>query len=45
VDDFIIINIDKQKLLSAIAKIRDFLSEKLHLTLHPKKIYLQDVRK
>ena len=41
VDDFVIINTDKQKLLSAIPKIRDFLSDKLCLTLHPKKIYFQ----
>ena len=41
VDDFVIIHSDKEKLLSAIPKIRDFLTEKLHLTLHPKKIYFQ----
>ncbi len=41
VDDFVIIDTDKQKLLSVIPKIRDFLSDKLCLTLHPKKIYFQ----
>ena len=45
VDDFVIIDTDKQKLLSAIPKIKDFLSEKLHLTLHPKKIYFQHYKK
>ena len=40
-DDLIIIDTDKQKSLSAISKIRDFLSNKLHLTLHPRKIYFQ----
>jgi len=41
VDDFVIIDTDKQKLLSIIPKIKYFLSDKLHLTLHPKKIYFQ----
>jgi RNA-directed DNA polymerase len=45
VDDFVIIDTDKEKLLSAIPKIRDFLTEKLHLTLHPKKIYFQHYTK
>lgn len=45
VDDFVIIDTDKEKLLSAIPRIRDFLTKKLHLTLHPKKIYLQEIRK
>jgi len=45
VDDFIIIDNDKQKLLTAIPKIRKFLREKLHLTLHPKKIYFQHYNK
>ncbi|HMS91570.1 MAG TPA: RNA-directed DNA polymerase [Candidatus Absconditabacterales bacterium] len=41
VDDFVIIDTDKQKLLSAVSKIKDYLTDKLHLTLHPKKIYFQ----
>lgn len=41
VDDFIIIDTDKEKLLSSITKIQHFLNDKLHLTLHPKKIYFQ----
>ncbi len=45
VDDFVIIDTDKEKLLSAISKIRDFLTKKLHLTLHPKKIYFQHYTK
>jgi len=45
VDDFVIIDTDKQKLLSAIPMIRNFLSETLHLTLHPKKIYFQQYNK
>ena len=45
VDDFIIIHQDKEKLLNIVPLIRDFLSETLHLTLHPKKIYLQENKK
>lgn len=45
VDDFIIIDIDKQKLLSSIFQIKNFLNNKLHLTLHPKKIYFQHYAK
>jgi len=45
VDDFVIIDTDKQKLLEAINNIRAFLSDKLKLTLHPKKIYLQHYSK
>ncbi|MFA5748370.1 MAG: reverse transcriptase domain-containing protein [Candidatus Absconditabacterales bacterium] len=45
VDDFIIIDNDKQKLLSVILKIKNFLNTKLYLTLHPKKIYFQHYNK
>jgi len=45
VDDFVIVDTDKQKLLSSIPKIKNYLSEKLHLTLHPKKIYFQHYTK
>ncbi len=45
VDDFIIIHSDKDYLKSIISKISDYLQEKLKLTLHPEKIYLQDCSK
>jgi hypothetical protein len=45
VDDFILIHNDKKYLLSLISKIRTFLSDTLHLTLHPKKIYFQHFSK
>ena len=45
VDDFILIHQDKEYLKSCISKIRDFLSEQLWLTLHPRKIYLQHISK
>jgi len=41
VDDFVLIDRDKRDLLSAVKKIKLSLSEKLHLRLHPKKIYIQ----
>ncbi|MDR2540892.1 MAG: RNA-directed DNA polymerase [Candidatus Peribacteria bacterium] len=41
VDDFVLFHQDKQQLLQAIPLIRSFLSDQLHLALHPKKIYLQ----
>lgn len=41
VDDFICIHEDKKYLKSSITAIRDYLDQKLHLTLHPHKIYLQ----
>lgn len=43
VDDFIIIHNDRKYLSSLIPILAEFLDEKLHLTLHPKKIYLQPV--
>lgn len=45
VDDFVLIQKDKQYLLSLIEKIRVFLKNRLRLTLHPKKIYLQHISK
>lgn len=45
VDDFILIHNDKKHLLSLLEKIKIFLKEKLALTLHPKKIYLQHFSK
>jgi len=41
VDDFIVIHNDKKFLLSLVEKFKSFLKEKLSLTLHPKKIYIQ----
>jgi len=45
VDDFVIINNDKEFLKSLIPKIRSFLQNELQLELHPKKIYLQHFSK
>lgn len=45
VDDFILISKNKQKLKKSIPIIRNFLKEKLKLTLHPKKIYFQHYSK
>jgi len=41
VDDMVIVHQDKEYLKSVIPLIRNYLSDKLSLTLHPKKIYLQ----
>lgn len=41
VDDFVILHKDKKYLKKIISVSRNFLWEKLRLTLHPKKIYLQ----
>lgn len=45
VDDFVLIHDDKRYLLSLMGEIKVFLKEKLHLTLHPKKIYIQHFSK
>lgn len=45
VDDFIIFHNDKQELLKIIPLIKIFLKCELKLTLHPKKVYLQEVSK
>jgi len=45
VDDFVLVHHDKSYLRSLVKKIRVFLKENLHLTLHPKKIYLQHFSK
>jgi len=45
VDDMILIHSDKQVLLNAISQVREFLSQELKLTLHPKKIKLQSADK
>jgi RNA-directed DNA polymerase len=43
VDDFIMIDVDKSKLLLYVNCIKEFLKEKLNLDLHPDKIILQHV--
>ena len=45
VDDFFIVHEDQYFLQELIPHIRSYLKEHLHLTLHPRKIYLQEVRK
>ncbi len=44
VDDFVLVSDDKKLLLGLLPKIRAFLQERLMLTLHPSKVYLQPVR-
>ncbi len=41
VDDFYIVHTSKRHLADLVPQIREFLWERLHLRLHPKKIYLQ----
>ena len=41
VDDCVIVHEEKDYLKMLVPELRKFLSEKLYLTLHPKKIYLQ----
>ena len=41
VDDMVLVHSDREFLLGCIPKIRAFLTERLRLRLHPKKIYLQ----
>lgn len=45
VDDFVLIHDDKEFLKSRIPIIRNYLAETVHLKLHPKKIYLQEVKR
>lgn len=45
VDDFVIVHNDKSFLTSLIPVIACFLEQHLHLTLHPRKIYLQHYTK
>jgi retron-type reverse transcriptase len=45
VDDMVLVHSDKQILLNAISQIREFLSKELKLTLHPRKIRLQQASK
>jgi RNA-directed DNA polymerase len=41
VDDFIIVHQDKAYLKTILYRITDYLKMELNLTIHPKKIYLQ----
>ena len=45
VDDFVLVHHDKSFLISLIPKIADYLKTRLHLTLHPDKIYCQNIEK
>jgi len=45
VDDMVLLHSDKQILLNAISSIRNFMRDRLNLTLHPKKIKLQPAAK
>lgn len=45
VDDFILFSDNKEELLNILPKIREYLKDELGLKLHPKKLYLQEVRK
>lgn len=45
VDDFVIVHSDKEYLKAIISQISSFLECELHLTLHPRKIYLQHYSK
>lgn len=45
VDDFYLIDTDKEKLKDTIHKVDIYLKNKLKITLHPKKIYLQRYEK
>ena len=44
-DDFVVISRDKELLLEILHDSRSFLFDELKLTLHPDKIYLQEVKK
>ena len=43
-DDFVIVGRDRSCLTALVPQIETFLSRELHLTLHPNKRYLRDVR-
>lgn len=42
-DDFLILSEDREKLVGMVPKIRDFLGERLLLSLHPNKIYISTI--
>lgn len=45
VDDFVSVSTDKKKLLGLIVFYKQFLKKKLHLFLHPDKLYIQEAKK
>ena len=45
VDDFYVVHTDKRYMLKCVGKIRTFLKEVLHVTLHPDKFYIQHYSK
>lgn len=45
VDDFIVLASTKEEITRQVKYIERYLSRKLHLTLHPKKRYIQDYKK
>lgn len=45
VDDFVIVHRDKDEILSFIPRLRAFLAERVGVTLHPRKFYLQHYTK
>lgn len=45
VDDFYVISNNKKELLNSIKHIKDKLMKELKITLHPKKLYLQNINK
>ena len=45
VDDFVLVHYDKSFLISFIPKIADYMKNRIHLTLHPSKIYCQHIEK
>lgn len=45
VDDFVVISRDRGLLLEILHDSRNFLFDELQLTLHPEKVYLQEVKK
>jgi RNA-directed DNA polymerase len=42
-DDFVILSEDKEWLKSVVVSIQDFLTQKLHLSLHPKKVSISTI--
>ena len=44
-DDFIIFRPTKEELVTFVPKMQDYLVEQLHQSLHPKKVYIQPIRK
>ena len=45
VDDFLIFSERKNELINIMGKTKDFINDELNLTLHPRKIYLQNISK